>query len=299
MKRLATSLTLLISTVLCARSAFAQGLPWLDELPASTNQTQQLLSEPGSAAQAAESMAPAVATTTAPSSVTIPAGTRVLMVLESPLHTTSGTAGSGIYLRTLFPVIQDNRIVIPAHTQVLGVVEANRRPGHVNRSAEFGFRFTSLIFPNNHVAAITGVLQSIPGAKNVRTQDKSGTLKTVDQTEKVVTPVAAYTVGGAIIGSASRFGIGKFTGAGLGAALGLGSVLLKRGDEITLAHGTHIEMVLQSPLSLEEAQVEANARYLPPQPMFNQPVGAPPSRVQEPRRRPQISERGLAGLLVF
>jgi hypothetical protein len=42
----------------------------------------------------------------------------VLMVLKSPLHTTSGTAGSGLYLETLFPVVQSNGVVIPAHTQV-------------------------------------------------------------------------------------------------------------------------------------------------------------------------------------
>ena len=45
-------------------------------------------------------------------------------------------------------------MVIPAHTQVQGVVEADKRPGHVNRISEFRFRFTTLIFPNNHVAPI-------------------------------------------------------------------------------------------------------------------------------------------------
>src|SRR5262249_39743441 len=155
--------------------------------------------------------------------------TRVMMVLESPLHTTSGTAGSGIYLETFFPVIQENHVVIPAHTKVQGVVEANRRPGHFNRTAEFGFRFTSLIFANNYVAPISGALQSIPGTTNVRTHDKNGKLKTVDQTEKVVTPVAVSTVSGAFIGSVNSLGVGKFNGAGLGAALALGAVLLKRG----------------------------------------------------------------------
>ena len=126
-------------------------------------------------------------------------------------------------------------MVIPAHTQVQGVVEANRRPGHADRVAEFRFRFTTLIFASNFVAPIQGVLQSIPGAKNIRTHDKDGKLKTVDQTEKVVTPAAAGAVGGAIVGSYRGFGIGLLPGAGLGAALGLGAVLLKRGDEISLA----------------------------------------------------------------
>lgn len=248
--------SLLLATIMLAKLASAQGLPWLDEPPAQAglaNQTPLL-----------QTMAPQVATTTDPSTVTIPAGTQVLMVLKSPLHTTSGTAGSGLYLETLYPVVQSNGVVIPAHTQVQGTVEANERPGHLKRTSEFRFHFTTLIFPNNLVMPINGVLQSIPGARNIRTRSDDRTLKPVDQTEKVVTPVAASTVGGAIIGAHRGFGIGLFPGAGLGAALGLGAVLLKRGDEIYLPQGTNVEMILQSPFSLDQSQIGANARYVRP-----------------------------------
>src|SRR5262249_9083016 len=271
--------------LLCSGAAFAQALPWLEDPPPPYSGPQQVFSS----APMSDAMAPAVDNATAPSTVTIPAGTRVMMVLESPLHTTSGTAGSGLYLETLFPVIQEDRVVIPAHTHVQGEVKVNRRPGHFNRSAEFGFRFSSLFFPNNRTATITGALQSIPGAKNIRTRDKSGSLETVDQVEKVVTPVAVSTVSGALIGSVSRLGVGKFNGAGLGAALALGGVLLKRGDEINLVQGTRIEMVLQAPFSLEQEQIEANARYIPPQSGISKSVETPPEKCQGcyVRRRPE------------
>ena len=257
---------LLLAAVLLTRAASAQGLPGLDDLLPQAPQ-QQALSAEKAGTQSSEAMVPQVATTTVPSTVTIPAGTRVLMVLKSPLHTTSGTVGSGLYLETLYPVVQGDGVVIPAHTQVQGVVEANERPGHVKRASEFRFRFTTLIFPNNFVAPISGALQSIPGAKNIRTRNQDGTLKPVDQVEKVVTPAAAGAVGGAIIGARRGFGIGLLPGAGLGAALGLGAVLLKRGDEISLARGTNVEMILQAPLSLERTQVATNARYTPQQPL--------------------------------
>jgi hypothetical protein len=264
MIRLATKKSLLLLTaMLFAKLASAQAVPWFDDPPAqSAPATGVSLEE----TLLVETMAPQVATATAPSTVTIPAGTRVLMVLKSPLHTTSGTAGSGLYLETLYPVVQGNRVVIPARTQVQGIVEADKRPGHINRVSEFRFRFTTLIFPNNLVAPIQGVLQSIPGAKNIRTHDKDGTLKPVDQTEKAVAPAAVSAVGGAIIGAHRGFGIGLLPGAGLGAALGLGAVLLKRGDEINLPQGTRVEMVLQSPFDLEQSQVSANARYAHPSP---------------------------------
>ena len=287
---------LLLASLLFSHIALAQAAPWIDDPPA-PNQPAQLVVHGDQTASRSETVAPPVATTTDPSAVAIPAGTRVLMVLKSPLHTTSGTAGSGVYLETLYPVIQGNRIVIPAQTQVEGVVESSRRPGHLQRTSEFHFRFTTLIFPNNFVAPIQGALQSIPGARNIRTVNEAGTLKTVDQTEKVVTPGAAGAVGGAIIGSVQHYGIGLLPGAGLGASLGLGSALLRRGDEISLMQGTNVEMVLQAPLILDQAQVEANARSIPARsaPVFvqgNANEGLN-SRKNSRRRAP-----GLAGLLL-
>jgi hypothetical protein len=44
--------------------------------------------------------------------------------------------------------------------------------------------------------------------------------------------------------------------------LGLGAVLLKRGDDINLARGTSVEMVLAAPFSLQETQIAQNARYV-------------------------------------
>lgn len=273
----------LLVTILFSGAAFAQAVPWLDDPPVQTS--LQVSAQEETSMLSLGTMAPPVATTTAPSTVTIPAGTRVLMVLKSPLHTTSGTAGSGLYLETLYPVIEGNRVVIPAHTQVQGVVEADKRPGHVNRVSAFRFRFTTLIFPNNYVAPIHSALQSLPGARNIRTRDKDGTLKPVDQTEKVVIPTAAGAVGGAIIGANRGFGIGLLPGAGLGAALGLGSVLLRRGDEINLPRGTNVEMILQVPLGLEQAQVAENARYRPqPPPLVAPPQACPTADVAYQRK---------------
>jgi hypothetical protein len=242
-------------------AAFSQVVPTPDQL-AVPNQGQAVvhsdLEVPAS---------PTMAASPSSRGATIPAGTRMLLVLQSPLNTTSGTAGSGIYLEIRYPVIQGDRVVIPAHTQVQGVVEDNRRPGHFQRASEFRFRFTTLIFPNNHAASIDGALQSIPGSRMVRAQ-KEGTINPVDQTEKVVIPAVAGAVGGAVVGSVSHFGIGTYVGAGLGSALAAGSALLQRGDNINLPRGTSIEIVLRSPLTLDEEQVKANAQFAPTRDAF-------------------------------
>lgn len=281
--------TLLLAAGLAlSNSAFSQAIPWLDDQPLAAVQSPPAPVQPPLIVTGPLAGMPS----SAPSTLTIPAGTRVMMILKSPLHTTSGTAGSGIYLETLFPVIADKQVVVPAHTFVEGVVEGNRRPGHFHRTSEFRFRFTNFVFASNYVAPINGVLQSIPGAPNVRTHDKQGTLQTVDQIEKVVTPAAASAVGGTIIGAAHGFGIGKFTGGGLGAALGLGAVLLHRGDEINLRQGTYVEMVLQAPLILEQSQVAENARYKPVPSVF--PADQQSGDEARHRRRPRPHRPGLA-----
>src|SRR5579864_6963254 len=101
--------SLLLAAMLLAKLASAQALPWFDDPTAQSSPATGVSTEE---TRLIETMAPQVATTTAPSTVTIPAGTRVLMVLKRPVHTTSGTAGSGLYLETLYPVIQDNHVVI-------------------------------------------------------------------------------------------------------------------------------------------------------------------------------------------
>jgi hypothetical protein len=267
-------------------AASAQSLLWIDQLPIQSDQPPSLIQN-SSPTQAGRDPGP-------PSSVTVPAGARVMMALTSPLHTTSGTAGSGIYLETLYPLVQDNKVVIPAHTMVQGTVESDKRPGHLQRTAEFKFHFTTLIFPNNHVASINGALQSVPGSSTARAQREDGILRTVDQTEKVVTPAAAGAVSGALFGSVTSFGIGKFVGAGLGAGLGLGSVLLHRGDSISLRAGTNIEMVLESPLSLEAEQVAFNAHYVPvPSRLPQAGNGSADNDPQESRSRNRSKQRPL------
>jgi hypothetical protein len=187
--------------------------------------------------------------TSPPETLTLPAGTHVLMCLTSPLHTTSARAGSGVYLETSRPVVQDSQVVIPAHSRVLGQVEQERRPGRVKGRAQFRIRFTSLILPNNRVVAILGGLQSLPGDEKVRTKDKEGTLEPVDQIDRDVYTITKGTMAGGLAGALTRSGTGAGVGLAIGGGLGLAKVLFTRGDEIHLPVGTKVEMVLEKPVT--------------------------------------------------
>ena len=169
-----------------------------------------------------------------------------MMKLTSPLHTTSSTPGSGIYLETSFPVIAFGRVAIPEGTRVMGVVESERRPGRVQGRARMRLRFTQLILPNNHVLSIVGDLQSLPGSSDKRTVDKEGTIEPVDQIDADVSTLTVGAGAGSLIGFLTHPAVGAAVGA-----LALGKVLFTRGDELSLPVGTEVEMVLQRSLTMQ------------------------------------------------
>ncbi len=190
-----------------------------------------------------------------PQAITIPAGTHLLMKLISPLHTTSSTPGSGgVYLETAFPVVENNRVVIPEHTRVMGVVTDERRPGRVQGRAQMRLKFTQLILPDNRELSVVGSLQGLPGSSTNRTVNHEGTIEPVDQIDADVYTVAKTTGAGVLVGSIRHVGIGVGPGALIGAGLGLAKVLFTRGDEISLPVGTRVEMVLQRPLTVQPAR---------------------------------------------
>ena len=194
--------------------------------------------------------------------ITLPAGTHVIMELVSPLDTESAVAGAGVYLETISPVIVGDEVAIPAHSYVTGTIESDKRAGHVTRAASFRMHFTQMTLAGSGKgAAIDGELLSLPGSTSARLDKKSGKLGRVDQVDKALPLIGAGALGGAVIGSVRRFGVGTWTGAGLGAGIAGGYILLTRGDAIHLPEGTKVEMELKAPLMVP-ASSQANQLQL-------------------------------------
>jgi hypothetical protein len=209
---------------------------------------------PWSAAQDAIHADTTRTTETNPEVITIPAGTHLLMKVISPLHTTSSTPGSGVYLETAFPVVANDRVVIPEHTRVMGVVADERRPGRIHGRAQMRLKFTQMILPNDRELSIAGNLQSLPGSNKTRTVNHEGMIEPVDQIDADVYTVAKTTGVGVLGGAISHTGpAGIGYGALIGGGLGLAKVLFTRGDEISLPVGARVEMVLQRPLTVQTA----------------------------------------------
>src|SRR5271156_7186585 len=66
-----------------------------------------------------------------PQTVTVPAGTKVLLSLKSAINTKTAQQGNGVYLISNFPVIGGSQVMIPVGVYVQGVVDRGQRPGRV------------------------------------------------------------------------------------------------------------------------------------------------------------------------
>jgi hypothetical protein len=193
---------------------------------------------------------------------TVPAGTKVLLELRSAVNTKSAKPGDGVYLNSCFPVVVGNRVMIPPGAYVQGVVDRVARGGRIKGQAQLDMHFTSIIFPNGSVVEIPGVIDSLPGAKDQTVKnDDEGTIqqngdkgRNAAETAKIALPSGAGigTIGGASTGHPIEGGL---AGLAAGAAtVGIVSLFTRNAD-VDIPRGTQVEMVLQRPLILEEANL--------------------------------------------
>lgn len=199
-------------------------------------------------------------------SFVVPAGTKVLLQLRSALNTKSAKPGDGVYLASTFPVVVGNRVMIPSGVYVQGVVDRVVRAGHVSGRSQLDMHFTSIIFPNGTVVEIPGIVNSLPGASKQKVKsDGEGTIE--QETDKgrnaAKTAEIAIPTGGTV-GSISGIDSGHPLAGGLaGIGAGLATVglvtLFTRGADVNIESGSQVEMVLQRPLILVEANLSATA----------------------------------------
>lgn len=185
--------------------------------------------------------------------ITIPAGTKVLMTSLAALNSISANSESGLYLQTVMDVIEQNRVVIPAGSYVQGSVTRSARPGRLKGRAQLQFHFDRLILTNNQVFSISGSLASLPGAQY---EKRSGKIQPVDQIDKDAGILAGPLAGGALLGAIAGGTGGAWRGALIGGAVGQGMVLFKRGDDIHLYQGSRIEMILDRDVTIPVSKLD-------------------------------------------
>ena len=218
------------------------------------------LGESVGAADAQAVEAPAEAEATVPGAV-VPAGTRVPLVMINSISSKHSEPGDPVYLESVYPVVVDGRIMIPAGTNVSGTVIHSKRPGRVKGRGQLRIRLEQMILPNGVIRDLSGRPNALDGRSPDNFDRETGTVKSQGTKGEDATDVANTTATGASIGTLAgviggRTGTGLGVGSAAGAGAGLAKVLLTRGPDALLDRGTHIEMLLEQDLHFSEDELQ-------------------------------------------
>jgi type IV secretion system protein VirB10 len=279
-----------------SRAAFT-ALLLAGSLAAAAQETPQT-PPPAPASQAAPVPAqPAPAPPSASNIILVPAGTKVLLETRSAVNTKSARPGDGVYLYSTFPVVVGSRVVIPTGVYVQGIVDSVVRPGRGvgAKKAQLNMHFTSMIFPNGSVVEIPGMVNSMPGAEHQKVNSQEGTIEqdggsnkghNAAETAKIAVPTGATI--GSIGGLESGHPLaGGLEGAGAGLAAAGIVALFTRGADVNIPSGTQVEMVLQRPLQVQEANVNGPTSLVP--------ASSQQQPLPKPGRQPMLCPTGSLG----
>jgi hypothetical protein len=169
--------------------------------------------------------------------VTLAAGTELPLRLDSALASDQNAVEDPVRASLRRDVIVDERTVLPAGTDVRGIVTGVQRSAKVKGRASLAFRFTSLALEDEtYDIRTSSVARRAQGTKR-----------------KDAAKIGIGAGAGAVIGGIVGGGKGAAVGTAVGAGTGTGVVLATRGDEVRLAAGTPVTVKLTEPLTVRVA----------------------------------------------
>jgi hypothetical protein len=180
---------------------------------------------------------PAANVAPAPHTVTIAAGTNLVVRLTEELSSSRNTAGDAFRATLDQPVVLDGFIIADKGSAVRGKVVESQKAGHMTGKSELGLELTEINTTDGQTVY-------------VRTSDvtKQGPNSTGENAAKVGGGAAL----GAIIGALAGGGKGAAIGAGAGGAVGTGVMLSTSGKATKLPVETRLTFRLNEPVSITE-----------------------------------------------
>ena len=195
-----------------------------------------------------------------PHAATIPAGSKVPLLLKQAISTKNAHEGDPVYAEAAFPFVQNERILIPAGTYIQGRVVHTEQAGRSKKRAELLIHFTSMIYPSGYTVLLPGSVDNTPGAPDKAVKDKEGTIQQDKDTGKRVEDAAKGAAVGGTVGTIGGAAAGGFNGARVGGLAGIAGgvawALLKHGPEVRLEVGTSIEMEIQRDVKIDSSRIQ-------------------------------------------
>jgi hypothetical protein len=188
----------------------------------------------GAAAAATPPVTPAAAPAPTFREVTIPAGTTLRLDLASAVASDSSRVEDAVRATLRQPVAVDGETVLPAGTELAGIVTDVDDAGRVKGRARIAYRFTSLRHGGERYDIATAAISH--EAEATKSED--------------ATKIAIGAGAGAALGAILGGGDGAAKGAAIGGAGGTGVVLATKGKEVRLGPGANVNTRLTAPLTV-------------------------------------------------
>src|SRR5579859_4452011 len=141
--------SLVLATVVSAQQPASSGAAGSAPAPAAASET----SRPSSAA----SQTPAATANPLAARIKVASGTHIPLVLHNAISTRSAKPGDPVYFETIFPVMVDGKVVIPAGSYVSGEITESKRPGRIKGRGELMMKFTEMILPNGYMVNLSAM----------------------------------------------------------------------------------------------------------------------------------------------
>jgi type IV secretion system protein VirB10 len=194
------------------------------------------------------------ASSNGPAQIVVPAGTHLPLVIHSGITSRNAQPGQPVYMETTFPVVVNDRIVIPVGSYVSGEITEAKRAPKGKGGAEIRIHLTTLIMPNGYTVKFDAVPTNADTGGG-EYASKEGQINTDRDKGADAGTVIKTTGAGAGIGAIAGGGEGAGIGAGIGAAAGLAGVLMTRGPEVQLPRGSSVDIMLDRPLYLDPTKI--------------------------------------------
>ncbi len=97
----------------------------------------------------------------APASITVPAGSKIELVVTRPERAQSAKNGDTVYAQTSFPTVAGIGMAIPAGTYVEGTIKSVTRPTRKFDRAEIQVLFTKIVFADGYIVELPGTTNAM------------------------------------------------------------------------------------------------------------------------------------------
>lgn len=199
----------------------------------------------------------------------IGSGERLVLELETPLHTRTAKKGQAAYFRTVDDVRDGGRVVIPRGSSVKGTITQAKRAGRIKGRAELQLKLDEVRLAEGTALALGASIVRAGLTPTSAGEHGGAKLKGESGAGGNVASVLSGGIQGAIIGLRMG-GKGSLYGSAVGAGIGLAGILLERGPDLDLPRGTMFEAKFDRPLELSAAVAQRAAEL----------ASAPPGEVR-------------------